>query len=779
MAAPVVSALLSWVAMSLGFLGLTVLMRERPQFVGQPLRVSKAELVQESPQVVVRKVTDDIAVTRPMQPEFSDIQFDMAGRRDYRGLRTVMDMSGDFRARYELTNACDEAVFVLFKCPHPHAESGAGHSLLAGGLKLQASTAGVQENGKDAWYWSGTVDPHGMLTLSVSYQVASLKGVAYRVGGSAGNPVKRLRVTLHRRDLESMRFEGGDGTIPAGGDAVVWERNDFLAPDFFAAEVLESRNLFASLSQLLEIGPVVSLLFLLAVSAVILARQPMTVIQMLTLSAGYAFYFPLILYLSARFSFVVALVIAVVVPGVLLVNYGRWLLGARLGWIGGAVFLVLYQVFPTLAAFAGWNRGMVLLCLGVVTLWVLIHLQNEALRRRASRVLALGLIVGMSWVGAAAAEIQVVLPGELASGLLGPKPEPAEGCMAFDPAEYEVQQEGTYFRVNLRMPFHVVRAGDRPTLLFSMPVHVQESGVGGAESGLARLVTMTNRLGLMATGAGSGQLCMAYRVPVEVREGKHRAQVPLVLGASGRIRLESSRSSWEFLNGSLWASATANQKTAYEVGVAGESSLILECRDLEGGAGAGSKEFYGIGLTRAQHLTVIASDGSCAHFAEFEIPMLQGDEFRLQLAAGERLISASVNGVEVSSPPMDGQLCRLRLPGREAQQTVNRLSFRMALPPVRLGFVGWVELALPEVFQTAGTLEWVVALPNGFDTQVISSGLEIQKAVPDLNRFGDYGRILKSHPHAYLAKDLAPPGRMSVSLKYRQRIPGLYEVVSE
>jgi hypothetical protein len=96
-----------------------------------------------------------------------------------------------------------------------------------------------------------------------------------------------------------------------------------------------------------------------------------------------------------------------------------------------------------------------------------------------------------------------------------------------------------------------------------------------------------------------------------------------------------------------------------------------------------------------------------------------------------------------------------------------------------LGFVGLAELTLPEVFQTAGTLEWVVALPNGFDTQVISSGLEMQKTPPDLGRFGDYGRILKSHPHTYLAKDLAPPGAVSLSLKYRQAIPGMYEARAE
>jgi hypothetical protein len=98
---------------------------------------------------------------------------------------------------------------------------------------------------------------------------------------------------------------------------------------------------------------------------------------------------------------------------------------------------------------------------------------------------------------------------------------------------------------------------------------------------------------------------------------------------------------------------------------------------------------------------------------------------------------------------------------------------------LRLGFIGIAELELPEVFQTAGTTEWVVALPNGFEAQVISSGLETQKSPPDLGRFGDYGRILQSHAHTYLAKDLAPPGLVGLSLKYRQIVPGLSEAHPE
>jgi hypothetical protein len=776
--ATVTAGLICWAAISLGFLGLKILMQQRPQFVGPPMTATKAVLVQESPQIVTRKVTDDVSVIKPAQPESADVRFDMMGRRDYRGLKTISDMSGQFRADYLLTNNFDEPLFVLLKCAHPHSDNETGQGLLAGGLRLQASVPGAQENVKDAWLWSGTMAPRSAVTVSISYEVASLRGVTYKIREQQGNPAKHLRVTFHRQDLESMRFESGDGANLKSDATVVWERRDFLPPDFFSASIVESGNLYASLSQLLEIGPLVCLLFLLAVLAAILAWQPLTVLQVLTISAGYALYFPLILYLSARFSFAVALVIAVVVPGALLVNYARWLLGPRAGLIGGIVFLGLYQVFPTLAAFAGWNRGMVLLALGVVTLWVLINLQNQALRRAAA-VEAVLVALLLIPCGAMAGEVQVLLPGELAGAWFAKKSETPATLVSYEPAQYVVRHETTHLRVEARLPFQVLRSGDAPVPLFAAPVHLSGSHLESGESAFARLVTITNRLSLFAEKPGKGIWQLSYRVPIESREGKKRGQVPLLLGSSGNVRLDSARNDLEILTGSLWSKSSADKLVAYEIGVAGEELLVVEWRDQDGGPPApteGTREFYGIGVKRAQHLTVIHSDGSCIHFAEFDVPVLQAQEFRMKLPRGVRLISASVNGTELASPSVENQMCQIRLPNRETGQTVHRLSFRLAYPAERLGFVGMAELTLPELFQTVGTLEWVLTLPAGFDAQIISSGLETQKSPSDLSRFGDYGSILKSQPHTWLAKNLAPPGLVNLHLKYRQLVSGIYEL---
>ncbi len=630
---------------------------------------------------------------------------------------------------------------------------------------------GAQENTEDAWFWSGTLDPHGAVNLDISYQVAALKSLAYRVGEQNGNPVRQLRIAFHRTDLDSMRFESGDGPKPATEATASWERRDFLAPDFFSATIVESRSLFASLSQLLEIGPVICLLFLLAMSAGILARQELTAVQMLTIAAVYALYFPLILYLSAHFSFKVALVIAVAVPGALLLNYARWLLGGRLGLPAGAAFLALYWVFPTLAAFAGWNRGMVLLCLGVVTLWVLINLQNQALRRKAAIVALACLCFGPR--STRAAEIQVVLPAELAAKLAGAQHENASAVVSFEPVQYQVRQEDGHFRVEAQAPFRSLRAGEAIVPLFDTPVYLLEgSRVDSAVTNLAGIVTATNRLGLFVQNAGAGTVRLAYRVPVVNHEGKRRAEIPLLAGLAGDVRLESTRGDFEFLSGSLWAASSTGKTTVYEIGVTGAEPLVVEWREqgrlepaMTNRPPETTGEFYGIGVTRAQNLTVVNSDGSCTHFAEIELPSFQTEDFRLKLPPKARLISVSVNGNEVGSPVVEDQICRVRLPARGAQQTAHRLSFRIACPPLRLGFIGTAELVLPEVFQTTGTLEWVVALPSGFQAQVITSGLELQKTTPDLGRFGDYGRILKSHAQTYLAKDLAPPGAVSLSFK--------------
>ncbi|MBL9134910.1 MAG: hypothetical protein JNK85_03535 [Verrucomicrobiales bacterium] len=781
----VVAAVLCWLLMAMGFLGLHTLLQQRPQFVGESTVASRVFLVQESPQLVTRRQSDDVSVVIAAEPLRSEIEFQMRGRRDHRGLRTLSDMSGTVRARYVVTNRFEEPLFVLMRIPHPAMQGGEDSGSFVSGLRLIAQPEGQQEQGKHGWFWSGRLGPGEGATVEVDYQASALRGLHYRLLAPQGVPGGPVRVTFRRQDLTSAQFESGDGRIESGSDEVVWERNGFLVADGFTARIVESRSLFDSLSQLLEMGPILGLLFLGTVMAVILGRQRMTSLQVVTLAAGYALYFPLVLYLSSRFSFPVALVTSGLVPGVLLVNYSRWLLGPVAGLVGGPVVLLLFQVFPTLAAFAGWNRGMVLLCLGVVTLAVLIQLQNRGLRPLKASVAAailLGFTLGPVPRAKAATGVQVILPGEMASSLLTDA-SPTRSPLAFPrPAQYTVRTDGDRLIVVAVLELMVPAPAASPERLFASPVHWQSWKFEGQDSASAVLVAGTNGLGVWAQTPGPGRLTLEYRVPVESRDGRWWATVPLVPGVPGTLRVETPAEDVVAVGGVVWGRVREGERETTEVGVAGEPTLMLNGSRLGGPDASGSPArgdtslgVYGIGLPRADHLTVLNSDGSCTHFAEYEFPAARNDAFRVRLPAEARLISLSMNGTETPAPAVEEGWCRIELKVRDPRQGPQRVSLRLAYPSQHLGFMGTLDLALPEVQQTAGVMEWVVALPNGYASQVISSGMEAQTITPDLARFGDYGQVLKSHPQVYLAKNLAPPGSVRLSLRYRQRVGGVFE----
>ena len=126
---------------------------------------------------------------------------------------------------------------------------------------------------------------------------------------------------------------------------------------------------------------------------------------------------------------------------------------------------MLYQVFPTLAVFAGWNRGMVLLCLGVVTFGVLINLQNRALRGKPAVALLLAFLSLAP--GATAAEVQVVLPADLLNKeILSARSEPG-ALIAWQPAKYRAWQESGFFSVEAEASFDVARVSGTPSPLFN------------------------------------------------------------------------------------------------------------------------------------------------------------------------------------------------------------------------------------------------------------------------------------------------------------------------
>jgi len=766
---PVVVAGGCWFCIAIGFVGLKILMGERPQFAGRQVRFAKTELVQESPRIVFRKVRDDVSVCRAIQAARTDINFNMRARRDYRGLRTIIDMAGGFVGSYTVANPSDEGAFVLFKCSHPR--SALQHSNLnASALKLDADGPGIAEDTGSAWVWTGELGPGEKRRITVSYRVAGVMGIKYEIADDRGDPIKAHCVTVGVEDLPAMVFTSSDGEAQPVGNRVVWERSDFLPPEAFSARIAETRSLYAALNQLLDVGPLISLLFMVATLAVMLSRpRGPTALQVITIAAGYSFYFPLILYLSARFTFPVAMAIAVVAPGALLVNYTRVAFGARVGLIGGIVFLALYQVFPTLGAFAGWNRGMVLLCLGMVTLSVLINLQNRALRRAGGIAAAL-LFMAVPGMGATTSQcVRVVVPGEIVAA--GNKEPVAQ--FGFGVAEYELRLEEHFAAASVSLPVEVLRVGENGEPLFDAPVHLLSHELPTA----VRLIAGPELFRLKAMEEGGGVGRFDYRCPL-TRSGKHVVcSVPLLRVPSGRVTLVDRRADIEFTGGSVWSKAARDDSIRYDVGVVGGGELVLKVAagdSADGGPATVSTErLYGIGVTESQQLTVLNSDGTCTHFAEFRLPAFHPGTFELELPATSKVISASVNGCEIDEPVVRAGRCTIPIEG-EHTGGPRQVSLRLAMPPVRLGFIGEVELEVPRPAVTIGTLGWTIAFPPEFDTQVESSGLDDTGQI-DLNGFGDYGRVLQTRPRISLGKTLVPPGVVKATVKYRQVVKGMTE----
>lgn len=778
----VAAVVLGWIVVSCGFFSLHQLMRHRPQFSGAPGPAPRASLVQDGPRLMLRRVPDDIAVVQPVKPDRSDIEFVMRGRRDHRGLRTVTDMGGTVRAIYTLTNTLPEEVFLLFRFPHPRLDGvHRSGSRPVNRLQLATSIPGIREDSPQEWIWSGKVGTGSVASFSLEYEVASLQQLAYRVVESDGLPNRHLRITFRRHGIDTLHFESGDGLVTDAGDPLVWERFDFLGPESLVAAVVDGRSPQHSLLQLLEMGPVISLLFLATVGAMLLPLPSVGVPQTLTLIAAYALYFPLVVYLSSRFSLAAAVTLAAVIPGALLANHVRWITGRRLGLVVLPLGLILYQVFPTLAAFAGWNRGMVLLCLGTLTLGVLIDLQNRALRRAtapAPSLAALLLLTGLAPVRAPAESIEIRLPETWTRPAPAATNTSATPLLAPGHARYQVRPDARHLAVEGEASFEIVRPGSVPLALIDTPAHITSWVLESDLDGSMESVQLSPGVGLTASIRDRATVRFAARVPVDTAEGRRTARIPLLLPFPGTVLLELDRADVTFRHGDVWTRTPHDLGAHFEVGVQGTSVLIVEWPDRDphpvpesGDAADPRSRLYGIGLRQARHLTVVNADGDRTHFAEFELPAAHEGLFHLRLPEGARPISVLVDGSEIAAPPVEDGWCRVRLPTRDHPSRPVSISIRLAQPPERLGFIGSLDLALPEIPLTAGMLEWVVAFPKGFELHPVSGNLESQSAPSDLGAFGDFGRAVEAHPQLRFARTLAPPGPVRLQVRYRQRLP--------
>jgi hypothetical protein len=660
------------------------------------------------------------------------------------------------------------------------------NSINTGNLAIDAQGSGISETRREAWLWSGEIQAGETRIIEISYHATNLSGIRYSILSDRGVPIRSHRVEIEYENSDHLYLESSKGPVASSSTTTVWERNDFLPPDFYAATLTENRNVYSSLGQLVEIGPLVSLLFMISTLSLIMTRRSLTPLQVMTISAGFSFYFPLIIYLSALFRFNISLLMALVIPGVLLLNYSRWLLGIRVGLIGGITFLALFQVFPTLAAFAGWNRGLVLLTLGVATLFVVINLQNHTLKNAAIALALLVFTPGINSVSAA--DIQVLIPSEIVSPVQGMKDADAP-LISFSPVHYEMSIDQQYAEVTASLKVTVIRGGTAPIDLFSKPVHLSSWEFPKT----VRMTTSTNRIQIQAHQEGIGDLRLVYRVPIIKTLNDQTITIPFVNAPSGTFHFQTDRSDLEFQGGHLWNKTTDSGITEYEVGVIGNKHLAIvwptyPARRFPGSTsldkGTQQGRIYGIRIVESSQLTVIHSDGTCIHLAQFIIPSYHSEPFQLELPEGSTIISASVDDSEIPEPIVVDNRCIIPMNPSQTVSGPRQISLRLSYPSVRLGFIGFADFELPNPNANIGTLKWLIAFPSGFRPQIITSGLDPVKGDPEelkvsgfngLNNFGDLGKVITSNPVVRLSKNLVSPRIIQTRLKYYQTIDGITE----
>jgi hypothetical protein len=324
-------------------------------------------------------------------------------------------------------------------------------------------------------------------------------------------------------------------------------------------------------------------------------------------------------------------------------------------------------------------------------------------------------------------------------------------------------------------PLEVVRVGADDPPLFQAVVHLITQEVPAN----ARLVMERGLLAVHPVETGSGTLELSYRRPVVEAGQRLTVRVPLLASASGQVVLRAMRPDLEFEGGILWNQSTAGDVTTYELSVTGSETLLLgwpvaipeAAAPVRTEKAAEAGKLYGIRITESTQLTVIGSDGSATHFARFRLPPFHPPQFAFDLPAGANVISATVDGFELSEPEVQGARCVIPLDAGGASAS-HDVAVRIQLAEVRLGFIGQAALSAPTAEATIGTLRWTIALPSQFRARVISSSLDPTSAQPDLVAFGDYGAVANQATLVSLAKTLVPPRPIEARLRCHQVVPG-------
>jgi hypothetical protein len=184
-------------------------------------------------------------------------------------------------------------------------------------------------------------------------------------------------------------------------------------------------------------------------------------------------------------------------------------------------------------------------------------------------------------------------------------------------------------------------------------------------------------------------------------------------------------------------------------------------------------------ILSSRHLTVINTDGSCTHSADYVLPGASSQPVTLALPPGATVISGSLNGVALDPATLRGSPLSIVIPESLQHRAEHQLSLSLSCAPVHLGFLGQLTLSLPDPSAITGNLSWNIAIPPGYRVQALSGGLDLNREPMNLDAYGAFGQALKDHTRVSLRRALVPAQPVTARLRYRQALPGFNDDMME
>jgi hypothetical protein len=345
------------------------------------------------------------------------------------------------------------------------------------------------------------------------------------------------------------------------------------------------------------------------------------------------------------------------------------------------------------------------------------------------------------------------------------------------PATGEVELHPTFAEACVRIPLVVHRPGEPGIALFSQPVHLRSV----TPPDFVFLENKDARPSLLPISAGRGELGLTIRSPIERKGDRMSTTLPLPRDCVTQLKIRTPQAGLQMEGAALWErSGDAQKGFVHELSSAGAPSVTLSWSDAPGSPEATpGSPLHGMSMLSSRHLTVINTDGSCTHAADYVLAGAFGRPFVLALPPGAAVVSGSLDGVALDPATLRGSPLSIAVPESPQHRAEHQLSLSLSCAPVHLGFLGHLTLSLPDPSAITGNLSWNIAVPPGYRVQTLSGGLDMNREPVTLDVYGTFGEALRDHTLISLRRALVPAQPVAVRLRYRQALPGFNDEITE